>query len=435
MTEHHHFVFIDPAHLSAARDRARAGDPELKALVDHLVAAADETMSWRIGSVLDKTGVAPSGDKQDFWAMGAYSWRNPNAPDGLPYVYRDGKYNPEAYESSEYDKGEYAKMVAATKTLTLAWYFTDISRYAVRAAEFLRTWLVDPATRMNPNFRHAAARPGVFDGHHSGLIEGVVLIEMLDYVALLRNSPAWSDEDQTEIKKWFLDLSTWYVSSAFGRAEAATINNHSSYYLAQVMAFSMFGGHHRRARAVIPLARRQLRVQIAANGTLPREIGRPNAFYYAVYGLRAFVLLARLGDRYNADIWRFRVNKRREPLLSTALGWLAQYCSGDVEWTLPRYDSGQPADALPMYWMASRAYESLLLARVVEHLSRLDRTDHAQLIYPLASVPGDAEASLFQAPPVIHDTKVARDGAARRVWRKVRAGLIVFRIWPEGRIP
>lgn len=433
MTEPHHFVFIDPIELTETRERLRAGDPALTLALAALVAEADAAATLSIGTVMDKDGIAPSGNKHDFWAIGAYSWPNPESADGLPYVYRDSRYNPEAYDSREYDKGEYSRMVSAVRTLALAWFFTHDARYALRAGELLRAWFVEPSTRMNPHFRHAAARPGVFDGHHSGVIEGAILIEMLDYVALLDDAPAWSLEDRTALRRWFRELSEWYAHSAFGRAEAATTNNHSSYYLAQVMTFAMYGGDHKRARAVVRLARRQLRTQIDPDGTLPREIARPNTFYYAVYGLRVFVVLARLGDRYDADLWGFRDRGRYAPVIPRALAWLAPFCSGHTEWTLPRYDSGIPSDALPMYRIAARRYRSVVVHRVLEHLATQERTDHARLLYPPTLTPDDADAGLFAT--IATGRTRAPEGKLRRLFFKVRSALILMRLLPEGRLP
>lgn len=435
MHESHQYVFIDPGELAESRNRVRAGDTKLVAALAHLVEDAELALAKNIGTVVDKNGIAPSGHKRDFWAMGAYSWPNPDTATGLPYVYRDSQYNAEASESRQFDKGPYSAMVAATKTLSLAWFFTGDMRYASRAADLIRAWFTDPKTRMRPNFRHAAARPGVFDGHHSGVIEGVVLIEMLDYIALMGKSSAWSQTDHAEIRKWFLELSHWYAHSTFGRKEAAATNNHSSYYLAQVMAFAIFGGDHERAQAVIPLARKQLRRQVAEDGSLPREIARPNDFHYSVYGLQAFVVLARLSDRYNADLWHFRRRERHTPILARALAWLAQYCSGDKPWTWPEFDSGQPALALPMYRIASRTYESSELSRVVMHLSGSDRHDHAALIYPPPAPSSDAESALFQTPRAVQAATGGNTRVLGRARKKLRTGLVTMRALPEGRLP
>lgn len=413
----------------------RSGDPVRTAAVSGVILEADEALSLPITSVLDKVGIAPSGEKQDFWAIGAYSWPNPATRNGLPYVYRDSEYNPEAYQSATYDKGAYSGMVAAVKVLALAWYFTADTRYASRAADVLRTWFIDPATRMHPHFRHAAARPGEYDGHHSGGIEGVILIEMLDYVALLSDAPEWSDTDLAGMRQWFAEMSDWYAHSTFGRAEASTTNNHSSYYLAQVMAFACFAGNDHRARAVIPLAKRQLRAQVAADGMLPREIARPNSYYYALYGLRAFVILARLAERYDADLWRYSRHRHESPVLARGLAWLAPYCSGLREWTLPRHESGHPKDALAVYWLAARAYDARVLHDVVAHLSETQRTGHSTLVYGPLAQPTDTEAAWFTPPEDTPIRPPSYGGPCSRAKRIARSALVSLRLMPEGRIP
>lgn len=365
----HHFVYIDPVHLDELRSRCRNGDPTVHQRTSQLSAAAEAALARKTSSVLDKTDVAASGDRQDFFAIGAYSWPNPATKDGMPYVRRDSEVNPEAYSSDRFDKGRFQTMVEDVKNLALTSYLFDSDEHAEKAVDLLRSWFVTPSTRMNPNLNHAAAQPGVNSGRYSGIIEGVILIEMLDYVALLGDSAAWSDALESGLRAWFRLFSDWLVDSDFGRREIRSDNNHGSYYLAQVMSFSLFGGHTERARSAIPLARIQMAKQFARDGSMPRETDRPNSFFYSLYGLRAFVVLAKLADVFDANLWMHRVNGQQSPAIARSFHFLSPYLTGSATWPGPRKDTGYSSYALQACAIAWPAYPENLLHQMIQFLS------------------------------------------------------------------
>lgn len=348
-------VYGDRAELAGLRDRFRAGDTALAVSVDRLRAEAETLLGLPPTSVIDKTAVAASGDLHDFYAIGAYSWPDSGKPGGRPYVYRDSEPNPEASLSTDYDKGPYEEMTRRVAILALAYFYTDDPRFAEHGARLLRAWFCDDETRMNPHFRYAAGRPGVWDGHFSGVIEGVYLIEMLDAVALFEDSTSWSESDDRQLRAWFGELSDWLVSSPFGRREIYTPNNHGSYVLAQIIAFSAFAGHDRRVLRAIEIARLQLRRQVKPDGSLPREVDRADGWFYSFYGLRAFVVIARLSEVHGINFWR------DEPRLAQACSSLAPYAAGTSQWPFSRGSKVWRRDAAQLFCIAARAYASSAL--------------------------------------------------------------------------
>ena len=70
-------------------------EPVAQEAIAGIIRDADKQMTNPCPSVTDKTKPAPSGDKHDYFSMARYWWPNPNTPDGLPYVRKDGKVNPE----------------------------------------------------------------------------------------------------------------------------------------------------------------------------------------------------------------------------------------------------------------------------------------------------------------------------------------------------
>ena len=101
--------------------------------ITRLIQEAKTYLKIRSTSVMDKDQVPPSGEKHDFLSQTPYRWPNPDTPSGLPYVFRDGKVNPEVNKIP--DKDNLDNMIALTKIHSLAYYFSDNPEYAKKAAE------------------------------------------------------------------------------------------------------------------------------------------------------------------------------------------------------------------------------------------------------------------------------------------------------------
>src|SRR5215470_10508810 len=89
---------------------------------------ADKAMSVGPFSVMQKNATPPSGDKHDYMSLAPYFWPNPNTPDHLPYVRRDGERNPEITQIADHDN--MSKMCGAARALALGYYLTGNEDYA-----------------------------------------------------------------------------------------------------------------------------------------------------------------------------------------------------------------------------------------------------------------------------------------------------------------
>ena len=296
-------------------------------------------------SITEKTAVPPSGDKHDYLSLAPYAWPDPSKPDGLPYLFRDGKTNPE--RDSIPDHAYFSRIVALTETLGLAYYFTGDETLAEHAALLLRTFFVAPATRMNPNLNFAQGVRGKENGRAAGIIDTAGIARLVDGVALLSDSKSLSKEDMNGLLGWFRDYLMWLCESDLGRREGQAKNNHGTWYDAQVVSLALATGQADLAREILQFShKRRIGRQIEPDGRQPEELQRTKSWHYAVYNLQALVALADLGDRAGVDLWRYQTPDGRS--IRKSIDWLIPFALGQKPWTTPEIGSFNPEALWPI---------------------------------------------------------------------------------------
>ena len=366
--------------------------------VQDLMARADAALEAEPPTVTKKTLIPPTGSKHDYMSLAIYFWPNPDTPDGLPYVARDGQVNPEV---EDYDRPRMLAMHAAVETLTLAWRLTGKEGYARKAGELLRAWFLGRPTHMNPNMLCAQYIPGgdravtplptrrvegpggdaVYVAY-GGVIEGCSLPALLDTVGLLAESGRLTADDMAGLRDWFHRFLYWLLSHQHGQDEATAPNNHASWFCAQAGAYALFAGEEEVARNILgSRVQERIRIQIEPDGSQPHELGRATSFKYTCFGLASFFNCALMAERVGVDLWNWQTADGRS--LRRALDWLMPYLAGQP-WPYRTLGALDYSAAAPLLHMAARAWKDPAYTDALRHLPDYPEDHRYRLLYPAA---------------------------------------------------
>lgn len=368
---------LDANKLLETKQKIKSGDKSFAAALAKIEADANKVLQGGTFSVVNKAVTPPSGDKHDYMSQAPYFWADPKSPNGLPYIRRDGERNPEINKIIDHQSQD--KMLTSVETLALAFYFTDDEKYAEKAAQILRAWYLDPATKMNPNLEYAQYIPGVNTGRGIGLIETSSLPRVVDAIGLLENSKALTEADKNGIKDWYAKFLNWMLESKNGLEESAAKNNHGTHYDLQVVSYALFLGKTDLAKKVLETAKtKRIALQIESDGKQPLELARTKGWSYSVMNLKGLMYLAKLGENVGVDLWNFQTADGRS--IRKAIDFLYPFSMGE-KWQYQQIEGFQPNILFPFMRFASTKYKDEKFKEMLAKIPAAETTDKENLVY------------------------------------------------------
>lgn len=323
-----------PADTGPAWMRVAATKPATNEFLQHdrarILTAADAALKLEPLTITSFRAKLSEGGPNDFYSNGDYWWPDPKKPDGLPYIKRDGETNPENFIAHRDAVRDLRDAVAALAAASLV---SKDERYPAKAAELLKVFFVDPATRMNPNLNYAQAIPGVTPGRGIGIIDTLHLIEIPKAVQALEDSGSFPEDLRDELKAWFSDYLKWMLESKNGKEEAATKNNHAVAFFLQVAVFADFVENEQ----ALAECRRQFEEifvprQMAEDGSFPQELARTKPYGYSIFQLDNMAILCQLLSTPEKDLWKFAMEDGRG--MRKAMAYLYPYLEDKSKWPL-----------------------------------------------------------------------------------------------------
>ncbi len=268
------------------------------------------------------------GTPNDFYSNGDYWWPDPAKPDGLPYIQRDGQTNPTNFVAHRISMRLTKDAVAA---LAAAYKVTGDDKYAVKAAELLKVFFVDAKTRMNPHLAYTQAIPGRHNGSKTGVIDGLHLVEIPVAIKTLEKSKAFDAELAKSLHTWFDELHTWLLTHQHGIDEGMSNNNHSVAYFLQVAVLSDFvGDKEALAKCRTKFKESFINVQMAVDGSFPRETARTKPYAYSIFQLDNMVTLCKVLSTPEENLWNYEGPEGRS--IKKAVAWLYPYLKDKSTW-------------------------------------------------------------------------------------------------------
>ncbi len=334
----HELLFFNQQTLDQFRDKCLYKcrcdrQPRAFDFFRQLKALANKALQHPAYSVMQKTAMPASGSPHDYFSLSAFSWPDPTKPDGLPYVFRDGQRMPAtklySKESNQYDHARLQRTLNNTTTLAMAWYITGDRHYADHAANLVRTWFLDPATKMTPHLKYAQVEMGNNNnlGARWGIIDTKDFYYFLDAVKLLRYSDAWSQADYEGLQAWCQSLLNWLMTSAQGQAEGRAVNNHGTCYDLQVAALAGFCDDAIALFKTLEYSKLRLAKQFEPGGKQPQELKRSATLHYCTFNLQNWANLAKVAEHVGIDLWRYTT--REGAGLEKGFEWLLPYFNRD----------------------------------------------------------------------------------------------------------
>jgi hypothetical protein len=248
-------------------------------------------------------------------------------------------------------------MHSAASALAEAYRETKDERFAARAAFLLRTWFLDPATRMTPHLDYGQAVPGHNTGRGAGIITTRNLVRIVDVARVIAVSPSWTDADRKGLETWCVAFADWLRTSRNGKEEAAARNNHGTWYDAQLVALLLYTGQQAEARAVLESqTTKRLAAQIEPDGKQPEELARTKSWNYSVMNLEGWFTVAKLAKDSGVDLWTFRTKDGRS--LRAALDYLVPYASGERKWSYRQISAFSTDGFVPLLRQAAEAWSA-----------------------------------------------------------------------------
>jgi hypothetical protein len=292
---------------------------------------AGETLNAKEEYLPDFLNPLCPGEPGDYSSNGDYWWPDPDKPDGLPYIQRDGESNPNAFFHHRRILRDFRTKVSH---LTAGFLVSSNKLWATQAVNLMVRFFLDSKTRMNPHLLYAQAIPGITPGRGIGIIDTLHLIEIPVAAEFLERRGVLPKDIADALRVWFASYLEWMITHPQGVDEMNTTNNHSVCWTLQAAVFARFV----KSREILDFCRDRFREviipgQMAHDGGFPRELGRTKPYGYSLFQLDNMCHLCYVLSDKDHNLWDFSPDGKRS--MKLGLDYLYPFMKDKTSWPLP----------------------------------------------------------------------------------------------------
>ncbi|GFD90782.1 hypothetical protein KUL152_30080 [Tenacibaculum sp. KUL152] len=332
-------IYLNEEKLLVSKQRLSEGHKAYESAYEKLLSLANTELQKAVDPVTNKTMIPASGDIHDYHTLGSYYWPDETKEDGLPWIYKDGQFNPIS-NGPETDWKRRNVMLDSLEVLTLAFYFSEDLVYLEKAKEIIEIWFINDETKMNPNVDYGKAIPGKSAGTNFSIIDWTDIGKVATVAQLLQRTGLWQEKEASKMRTWFEEYYVWLTTSEFGKLEETRKNNHGTNYDYQAIGLMLYLGKKSDAIEKLNAVKTtRIAAQIESDGSQPLELARTKSVNYSVNNLWALARITDLGRRHTSvDLLQFKSHTGAS--IESAMRFLVPYILGEKKWKWKQITGG-----------------------------------------------------------------------------------------------
>jgi hypothetical protein len=320
------------------RSQASSSAPVgLTRLADELLAAPDRFITG-------KKTLPPSGDNHDYLSEAPYWSKTGRYVDG---VVQDPRPNSDPL-SGRYDHASLQLFMRRSYGLAVAGRLMGRKDMSIKAAELVRAWLIDPATRMNPTAVHAQRIPGREGVNPVGIVEFRGFATLPYALRLLEEDCAMGKDDIRETKAWFAAFLADCTRAGIFSASIQKTNNIGTWAAATFCGVALFTGEHHKAFLMAREASARLGMQLDPASRQVHEVKRSKPLHYSLFNLSAWWTMKRLAGEFGIDLLAFKGTRGES--IANAIRHCAEHREAFADYAASAGKHDAWIAALSAYW-------------------------------------------------------------------------------------
>ena len=295
---------------------------------EEIIKRANTALAIEPMHITDSIALNSAGGRHDYFSQADYCWPNPDTPNGLPYINRDGESFPGAF----FDHRKALRtMRTNTANFTGAYLFTRDSKYSKAAVRWLKEFFLDEETMMEPSLLYSQAILGNCTGRGIGIIDTLHLVDVPVAIDILWAGGQMDEGIYRGLKSWFSKYLNWLCTHQYGIDEMNWKNNHSVCWHVQAAVFALFTENRDVLNLCVDHYKNViLGGQMAEDGSFPLELARTKPYGYSIFVIDNMASLCYILSTAENNLWEFNLPDGRG--IKKGLEFLYPYLNDKNTW-------------------------------------------------------------------------------------------------------